>query len=134
MRRSAPAAAGKRGTITHVDSASAISFQNILFQLGSDEFLNEDSHQQVKHIASAMRRTIGARFLVEGHTCDLGEKESNQSLSEARAKRIVRELIRQGISAERLRPVGYGSTSPVAPNDSEENRQKNRRVMIYKRA
>ena len=133
MRRSAPAAAGKRGTITHVDSASAISFQNILFQLGSDEFLNEDSHQQVKHIASAMRRTIGARFLVEGHTCDLGEKESNQSLSEARANAVVDYLVSRGVSGGNLSAVGYSELRPIADNVTAEGRAANRRVEIVRR-
>lgn len=117
-----------------VDQSSAQLFNNILFKLDSDEFLDENSRQQVKIIAEAMKAVSGATFLVEGHTCDLGEDAHNKTLSDKRATRIVTELKGLGVSAERLLPLGFGETSPAVSNSSESNRQQNRRVTIYKRA
>ena len=67
-------------------------------------------------------------FLVEGHTDNLGSDDYNERLSIARAKAVAAYLEGQGIPDARLRPTGKGETSPVAPNDSEEGRQRNRRV------
>lgn len=121
-----------KGESQIVDASSAISFQNILFKLGTDELLDEKSIQQVRYIAEAMKRTNGVNFLVEGHTCDLGDASNNKALSEKRATRIVNELIRLGVSDDRLQRLGFGAENPVVPNNSETNRQKNRRVMVYK--
>jgi OmpA-OmpF porin, OOP family len=68
------------------------------------------------------------KILIEGHTDNQGEKDKNQALSEARAMRIKTELIKKGIDASRLQTVGYGSEKPILANDSEQNRQQNRRV------
>lgn len=65
---------------------------------------------------------------VEGHTDSRGSDAYNQSLSERRAAAVVDYLVSKGISASRLTAVGRGEGSPVAPNDSEENMYKNRRV------
>lgn len=117
-----------------VDQNSAQSFNNILFKIDRDEFLDDTSRQQVKIIAEAMKSVSGATFLVEGHTCDLGEASHNKTLSDKRAARIVTELKALGVGAERLLPLGFGKTSPAVENNNESNRQKNRRVTIYKRA
>lgn len=117
-----------------VEPQSAVSFDNILFKLDTDEFLDENSRQQVLNIAQAMKQISGAAFLIEGHTCDLGTDDHNKTLSDKRAARIVSVLKGQGVNAERLLPLGFGETSPLAENTSETNRQKNRRVTIYKRS
>ena len=67
-------------------------------------------------------------FLVEGHTDDVGSEDYNERLSVARAKAVASYLEGQGIPEERLRPAGKGESSPVASNESEEGRQRNRRV------
>ncbi len=69
-------------------------------------------------------------FLVVGHTAKIGTEESQLSLSVERAKTIVDYLTGQGIEAERFIYEGRGGTKPVAANDTEENRAKNRRVEI----
>lgn len=117
-----------------VDLGSAISFDNILFKIDTAEFYDDNSRHQVQIIAEAMRKKAGVTFLVEGHTCDLGEESHNKALSDHRAARVVTELKKLGVGAERLLPLGFGETSPNFPNSSEANRQKNRRVTIYKRA
>jgi outer membrane protein OmpA-like peptidoglycan-associated protein len=67
---------------------------------------------------------------VEGHTDDRGRAKHNQKLSEARAKSVVDALVVRGIAASRLESAGYGASQPIVPNDSDENRAKNRRVEL----
>ena len=117
-----------------VEPQSAVSFDNILFKLDTDEFLDENSRQQVLIIAQAMNKLSGVAFLIEGHTCDLGTDDHNKTLSVQRAARIVSVLKSAGVNAERLLPLGFGETSPEVANTNETSRQKNRRVTIYKRS
>lgn len=117
-----------------VDPQSAVTFENILFKIDTDELLDDNSRQQVLIIAKAMKKVSGAAFLIEGHTCDLGTDEHNKTLSDKRAARIVQVLKSEGVNAELLLPLGFGETSPAVLNTSETGRQKNRRVTIYKRA
>jgi outer membrane protein OmpA-like peptidoglycan-associated protein len=66
--------------------------------------------------------------LREAHTDNKGSKQSNQKLSEARAKAVREYLINKGIDGSRLVAKGFGETVPVADNSTEEGRYKNRRV------
>ncbi len=63
-----------------------------------------------------------------GHTDNTGAEEKNKILSAARAKAVADYLISKGIEKSRTSYKGYGSTMPIAKNDTEEGRQKNRRV------
>lgn len=66
---------------------------------------------------------------VEGHTCSIGSDAYNQTLSERRAKAVVKYLVDDvGVPASKLNAVGYGESRPAYSNDTEENRAKNRRV------
>ncbi len=67
-------------------------------------------------------------FLVEGHTDDLGAEDYNERLSIARARAVAAYLESKGVPQARLRPTGKGESSPVAPNQDEEGRRRNRRV------
>jgi MYXO-CTERM domain-containing protein len=70
------------------------------------------------------------KVLVEGHTDDVGKDDANLKLSDNRAKAVVAYLTKKGVEAARLDAKGFGETKPVVPNDSKENRQKNRRVVF----
>jgi outer membrane protein OmpA-like peptidoglycan-associated protein len=65
---------------------------------------------------------------IAGHTDDVGSEEDNQQLSERRALSVKTYLESQGVSAERISAVGYGESHPVADNDTEEGRARNRRT------
>jgi outer membrane protein OmpA-like peptidoglycan-associated protein len=67
---------------------------------------------------------------VEGHTDNQGGAEYNQKLSESRADAVKRYLVAKGIEPSRLTSKGFGSTQPLMSNDTEEGRQRNRRVMF----
>jgi OOP family OmpA-OmpF porin len=67
-------------------------------------------------------------LLIIGHTCSIGSMESNQILSEERAKSVERYLIENGIPADKINREALGERRPIADNGTEEGRIKNRRV------
>ena len=70
------------------------------------------------------------RLEVQGHTDDRGSVALNNGLSDARATAVMKALVKRGIDQSRLRSRGYGKDKPVAPNTTDEGRQKNRRVQF----
>ncbi|MEI9937365.1 MAG: OmpA family protein [Pseudomonadota bacterium] len=67
---------------------------------------------------------------VQGHTDSRGSAELNQRLSQARADAVRSAMIQRGVAAERLSAKGYGPSKPIDVNDTDEGRQKNRRVQF----
>ncbi|MFC1895978.1 OmpA family protein, partial [Thermodesulfobacteriota bacterium] len=84
----------------------------------------------IDEVITYLEHAPSARLLVEGHTCSLGTDEYNQRLSEKRAQAVVDYLVSKGITENRLESKGYGEARSAAPNDTEENRSKNRRVQL----
>jgi hypothetical protein len=81
-------------------------------------------------IAAIREGGLIGQIQVLGHTCDIGTAEYNQGLSERRARSVVDYLTANGIEADEIRWEGRGLHEPRYPNDSEENRSRNRRVEI----
>ena len=97
-------------------------------------FIRPQYYKDLEPVVKVLRRDPNASVRVEGHA-DRRKKstrEYNQKLSERRAKAIAEYLVQNsGISAANVTSVGYGFDKPVAPNDTEENMQRNRRTDIY---
>jgi OOP family OmpA-OmpF porin len=68
------------------------------------------------------------KISIEGHTDGDGSERYNQRLSEARAASVRQSLLKKGIPQEKLVSAGFGKSRPIAPNDSDEGKEKNRRV------
>ncbi|MBQ9705267.1 MAG: OmpA family protein, partial [Paludibacteraceae bacterium] len=68
------------------------------------------------------------KIRIIGHTDAVGSEESNQRLSEGRAAAVRADLMARGVDASRIEAEGRGETEPVADNDTEEGRSRNRRV------
>ncbi len=122
-------AGGQEGTPAEL----AFSSNAILFDYGSPR-LRPESHRQLMEIAAALKDHRVAAvpfFFVDGHTCSIGTDQRNCQLSLARARSVVQFLVEKGaVPKERLRARGFGRRMPTVPNDSEENRKKNRRVVL----
>ncbi len=91
-------------------------------------------HDELDVVGKVLQRDPGATARIEGHADRRPKSERNYNirLSERRARAVMNYLVNVGgISADRLTAHGYGFDRPVAPNDSEENMQKNRRTEIY---
>ncbi len=110
-----------------LDSAKVLSFDNIFFEFKSAA-IKEESYKGLDEIASLMKQQEGAKFRIEGHTDYVGSSEYNQKLSEKRAESIKNYLISKGLNRLRFEAKGYGKDKPVADNETEEGRAKNRRV------
>lgn len=90
--------------------------------------LESASSAQLDKLVLYLEKNKTVKILVKGHTSSEGTDAYNQKLSENRAQAVVDFLISKSISGERLAFKGYGKTQPIYPNDTEDNRQKNRRV------
>jgi outer membrane protein OmpA-like peptidoglycan-associated protein len=95
--------------------------------------LKPESDAALNEIAKLLQANPALKVWVVGHTDAVGSPESNMALSNARAASVIQALTQKnGIDAKRLAPFGAGPYAPVASNDSEEGRAKNRRVELVK--
>jgi OmpA-OmpF porin, OOP family len=91
------------------------------------------SDAALSEIAKLLKKDAALQVNVVGHTDNIGGIEANMKLSQARAESVVQALTgKYGVAASRLRPYGVGPLSPVASNDTEEGKAKNRRVELVK--
>ena len=93
-----------------------------------------ESEPALAEMAKLLKNNSSLNVFIVGHTDNTGTFEHNMKLSEARAASVTNALVaKHGIAAARLAPYGVGSLAPVASNDSDEGRAKNRRVELVKR-
>ena len=99
------------------------------FDFGSD-VVRPDAKEILQSDIKSLKENPQLRVEIQGHTCDIGPAEYNLNLSDRRAKSIKAYLVSQGIAEDRLEARGYGEDRPRFPNDSAENRARNRRVEL----
>ena len=101
----------------------------VLFGKGSS-VLTAGGTQKVGEIAQVLREYPDSNVIIKGYTSSDGDEESNLRLSERRAEMVQNQLVASGVRPARLTAIGFGESSPVAPNDTEAGRVQNRRVEI----
>lgn len=104
-----------------------IVLNNVFFEFDSDALL-ATSISELTRMVEVMNENSKIEVAIIGHTDNSGPDEYNQLLSERRAKSVVDYLMSKGIKESRLEYVGKGESEPAYPNDTKENRSKNRRV------
>lgn len=113
-------------------STGHVAIYGIYFDTGKST-LKPESEQAIGEIAKLLKNDAGLKVYVVGHTDNVGGLEANMKLSQDRAEAVMQSLVRShGIGAARLKAYGDGPYAPVASNDSEEGRAKNRRVELVK--
>ena len=110
-----------------LETGRTITLNNIYFDYDSDEFVPR-SFKELNTLVKILQENPQMRIEIRGHTDNKGNDEYNMTLSKSRAKAVVRYLTDNGIEDYRLDSWGFGSSQPVAANDTEEGRQENRRV------
>jgi len=104
----------------------------ILFDTGKAD-LKPDSSKALDELAKLLGEHVDWRIYVVGHTDNVGQLAANMDLSKRRAEAVVQTLMAHyHVAAARLGSFGAGPYAPVASNDSEEGRTRNRRVEIVK--
>lgn len=99
----------------------------ILFDF-DDASIKHSEHAKLDKLADVLSQYPENIVLIEGHTDNQGDDDYNQTLSEQRAKSIENYLKSRNIS--NLSSIGYGESKPIVPNDTEDGRALNRRVVI----
>jgi len=111
------------------DPPTVYTLDNVYF--GSNKAtLREASYKELNELVEYMERRKHIRVEIAGHTDNVGSKEANLELSRRRAGRVKAYLVSQGIAEGRIEAKGYGEDHPVAGNNTEAGRQKNRRTEV----
>ena len=103
--------------------------ENIFFDVNKWT-LKKESNAELNLLLKFLNLNLTVKVELAGHTDSDGDKESNQILSENRAKAVVDWLVSKGIAKDRMTFLGYGDTMPLLPNTSTENKAKNRRTEL----
>jgi flagellar motor protein MotB len=108
--------------------APAIVLKNIFFESGSSALDKVKSEIEIINLVNFLNENDTVRIQLNGHTDSIGNDEDNLVLSIERARAVYGELLQRGIQKDRLQYKGFGESLPIATNDTESGRQKNRRT------
>jgi OOP family OmpA-OmpF porin len=122
-----PAAAPVDSTVCQQLFAELLGKTRIRFESGKADIV-ADSAGLLDRLTETALRCPNANIEVAGHTDSDGDEAANQVLSEKRAQAVTDYLVKAGLPASRFTPVGYGSTQPIAGNDSDQGKAQNRRI------
>ncbi|MDX9759944.1 MAG: OmpA family protein [Bacteroidota bacterium] len=100
---------------------------NIFFDFAKWD-LRPESNFELARLVRFLETNPTLRIVIAAHTDDIGSDDYNLDLSRKRARSVVDYLVVNGVAADRLEAIGYGESRPEVPNDSEEQRERNRRV------
>ncbi len=110
-----------------IEKEATIRLNNLFFDFAKSE-LRPESADELNRLTDFMLTHPTIHIQIAGHTDSVGDNAKNLTLSRSRATAVMSYLRHKGIAALRLRCVGYGSSKPIQPNDTDEGRQQNRRV------
>ena len=111
-----------------IDTGSTVELKNVFFDVNKSE-LRPESCTELDKLVAFLLKNPNLKIELGGHTDNTGDKKANQLLSENRAKAVQQYLVSAGkIGVERLSYKGYGDSRPKVPNDTAENKAKNRRT------
>jgi outer membrane protein OmpA-like peptidoglycan-associated protein len=115
-----------------ISNTGHVAVYGIYFETGKSD-INEKSAEAIVQISTLLKNNSSLKLYVVGHTDNAGSVDDNLKLSKERADAVVNSLTANyGISPDRLKAYGVASLAPVASNDTEEGKAKNRRVELVK--
>ena len=110
-----------------IEIGQVVRLNNVFFDFDKWD-LRPESHLELNRVVKLLQENPAIVIEMSAHTDSYGSDEYNFKLSDNRAKSVMDYILSKGISPDRISSQGYGETKPVAPNDTDENRQLNRRV------
>jgi outer membrane protein OmpA-like peptidoglycan-associated protein len=110
-----------------IEVGEAIRLNNLFFDFNKST-LRKESFPELERVINLLKENSAMKIEISGHTDNVGSDEVNNKLSNDRATAVKAFLASRGIESERINSKGYGKSTPVAPNNTDEGRQKNRRV------
>lgn len=110
-----------------IEVGSVVRLNNVYFDFDK-WFLRPESFVELDRVVKMLKENPAIEIEMSAHTDSRGSDEYNFKLSDNRAKSVVEYILSKGIPESRIVSKGYGETKPVVPNDTDENRQLNRRV------
>jgi OOP family OmpA-OmpF porin len=117
-------------SIVQADTLSASTpfiLNDLHFETNKSEILSV-SFEELDELANYLAMQPELKLTIVGHTDNVGLAKKNIELSEARARAVAEHLVKRGVHVARLYCAGFGARQPVADNETEEGREKNRRV------
>ncbi len=114
-----------------LNADGSIALYGILFDFDKAT-LQQASAKQLQDVLMLLHTNSDLRLEIQGHTDDDGSADYNLQLSHRRAESVRQYLLLFGVEPSRLQAKGYGESMPVVPNNSEENKAKNRRVELVR--
>ncbi len=113
--------------LKNIKIGSTIALRNIFFDTGKST-LRSESNNELDRLVKLLKDVPNLKIEISGHTDNTGSASTNNELSKARAEAVVTYLKNKGIAANRLTAEGYGSSQPIATNNTAAGKQENRRT------
>ena len=110
-----------------IEIGSVVRLNNVFFDFDKWD-LRPESYLELNRVVKLLSENPAIEIEMSAHTDSRGSDEYNITLSDNRARSVMDYIIAHGIDTSRISSKGYGETMPVVPNDTDENRQLNRRV------
>lgn len=107
-----------------------LSQNQIRFESGSAK-INSELVALLDRLVEIALRCPSAKINIEGHTDSDGDADANQALSQARAEAVATFLVEAGLPSNRVEAAGFGSTRPIASNDTPQGKASNRRIEFH---
>ena len=122
------------GTVVAIDNDTIVreieSFDNEVFFAYNSALLQSEADPVIDYYAGRLLKSNTMLLEVQGHTDSVGTDRYNDSLSTERAESVKRALVSRGIKEERIRARGFGESSPITSNGTEDGRRRNRRTVF----
>ena len=113
--------------VDNTDEVLADVFDNLNFEFGKAD-IKKESLPYLDKLADTLNKAKNWTLEIQGHTDDKGGDDFNMKLSQNRADAVKNYLITKGVLLDTITAKGFGESKPLVPNDSDANREKNRRV------
>jgi outer membrane protein OmpA-like peptidoglycan-associated protein len=115
--------------LRQTESGVVVTLGDVLFETGQTE-LKTDAMSSLAEVVDLLQSEPDKKIRIEGHTDSVGEASYNLRLSQQRADSVLATLVDLGVDAGRVTVVGMGEDFPIASNDTEDGRSRNRRVDV----